>query len=1313
MKLKKTLATMTLGVSGFSMLLGNAFAATPVQVFNLGQNKMIDSEVVEATNALYKAKVTVLDVAKTNYFVGSTRWEASLLTKRFATKFKTVKKQTVNSCSFKDLSKYERGVIKEIIQSCKIGLFKGHDGKFMPGDTFTRGQAIMVFARMLSNNPTLELNESYDYLIKNGIIHVDDRASSNRAVPRSELYLMMYRMIVKISNDPDFWKANGFNIDIIKKVYDSVDLDEKNGQVNPNQNNQNNQNASNKEEENKILNLTGNDINIVAATTDEKVDKTGVVPSGASRIIVSKAILKNTSDSDISIKDIDVELLGLTSYKSIDKVYVLDEDGVSINSTSIRNSGKGTVYPRGKQGVIPAGKTVTFYVAVDTAKGDFVGQTFKFSYKFNFEKDLKIGGSATGTTEEKRFVNYSVQTAVIEGYDTPKTKVYVGETNKLIGSFQITAGGKDSDSRKDIFLERITLTNDGGRLEEKIKNVKFKIGDKVVSDSVKISRNGVSATFKNTSEQSEAKKDLINDVKSGETKVSNKYDVERGNTVIVDVYADIVDGKNGDTIAFYIKNNGDVQAKEHGTNLPVNVKLQAPEFFKKFEIQAGKMVISKDSNSPIISTLPTNSPQTNILTFNVTTPSVVELDSFKIKGQLRNNTANTVDVNDVFKTVKLYKCSSKDSCTFVEEANVPNKKANAHSTIDFELKTSVFKMDKGTTSYQLKIETDRYAPKNVDFAMSVDRNSFVDATNEQDEKIAINSIVGSATSNFWSIGSQNLTFSYVNNETLDYVKGKSEAYLGDIYISASAIQNLKLNTLRLKFFSPSGDTSLNFDQLMNVKLKNGNSTLGDPRTVESNGYVTFDNLNLKVDKGQVKLNVYVDITQNFYNANVNKTFKWTIESSNSSDILMTSGKGTTLPSSDIKGLPITSHEVGVFSTGKAYIYKNGNQPEGKILYNKDGKFQEVLKYKVKSKFDDVRIKDVYVVAWKGAYSKNAGTAANIQNDASDAISQVQYKGGKTMEASVINGIARFTDLDDTIKANKEQEITIALQVANINNVASDNQTVQMAVVLKIEDANGQRFETKLISLANGNVIENGDIDLNDDLLSNKQVLRKTMIEVTTPTNDLSKNMLNGSEHSLYQMNIRNLGKSKAKVKQVAYPFTINNAGNPLQLSNFKMEVSNNGGRSFMNWSEIRNNVQFALKEAGTPIVASDWKAPSDITLSEAGNKNYILYARFIGSYNNGYDVADGDTIAFRIKANIMGADDNSDVVAFEAKLNSTSNDGVMSPYSVFEVGEEAKNTVVWTDNAASDGSTSIVDANWFDDYGTEGRFSTNSLNYRK
>jgi len=394
---------------------------------------------------------------------------------------------------------------------------------------------------------------------------------------------------------------------------------------------------------------------------------------------------------------------------------------------------------------------------------------------------------------------------------------------------------------------------------------------------------------------------------------------------------------------------------------------------------------------------------------------------------------------------------------------------------------------------------------------------------------------------------------------------------------------------------------------------------------------------------------------------------------------------------------------------------DGNQPEGKVLYNTDDKYQPVLKFKIKSQYDDVRIKDIYVVAWTGgAYSKDAGTAANINTNASNAVNSIQYKGAsKTVEASLIDGIARFTDVSDRLEANKEKEVEVGLKVANINSLTADNQALQMAVVLKITANGGQVYETKIISNANGNVLNNAtDIDLNDNLISTAQTVRKTMIEVSTPTTDLTRTIVNGNDSSLYQLNVKNLGKSKAKVKQIALPVTINNTGAPLNLTNLKLEVSNNGGRSFKSWSEMRNHVQFALVAEGTPVAATDWKSGDLINVSEAGNNRYVLYARFVGSYNNGYDIPASDTIALRVKANITGADANTDTVSVEARTFNSSTDGTMSAYAPYEAGVEAKNTIIWTDNADSDGNTSLTDANWFEDNGVENRYTTNALNYR-
>lgn len=1322
MNLKQLVTGVVLGVVGATTLLpsGLVSAAENIQVYNKGQMIPLDAELVEATNALYKAKVTKLQVAETDYRAGATRWEASLLTKRFASTFKKIKVQNVNSCTFTDLT-VNRDIAKEIVQACKIGLFKGHDGKFMPMQTFTRGQAVMVFARMLSNNPSMELNESYDYLMKEGIVHVDDRLNSNRPVPRSELYLIMYRMIKKIAENPEWGAEQGFNIQIIKDVFNSVDLDEKNGKtpVNPDDKKTTENDTKTDKEAEKILALTGNDVNVVANTVDDKVYTSDVIPTGASRIYLAKSIFKNTSNEQISIDSVDVKLRGLVSPRAVKKIALVNKDGVTVASANVQPDGTAKLMPN-SYGRIDTNKTNEYYLAVDTSEDrEFVGQNIQLEYTYKFDKERKVGGSLTGKTKEYRFVGYKAQVVSVEGYEGAVSKLYVGETNKLVGSFMLTAGARGNDSRQNIYLEKAILTNDGGRIEDKLKNVTLKIGDKVVSKDVTISRNSIVATFLNPTEQKNAQDQHAKDVKDGKaTAERNSYGIERGDTVQVDIYADVVGGANGDKIKFYLKNTGDIQAKESGTNLPIGVKTVDPRYFKEFEIQAGKIVISKTAKSPVSESLSVNSPLTNVLSFQVSTPNALRMDEIEFKGTFRNRSTENVDIANVFKDIKVYKCTNdkEESCSSSgENLNVRSQTVAPSSTANFTVKGTMQNIERGATTYQLKIATERDAAKNVDFKFELDRTGFHNLTNNQDDRVTADSIVGSASSNFWSIGSTNLTVSYVNNAVLDYVKGKTGSYLGDIYISSPSKNNLKLNTIRLKFFDPAHGTDLHFDQLTNTKLtdKDGN-VLGDIKTVESNGYVVFDNLNLSLPaNGQVKLKVYTDIGANFYDTNVNKQFKFKVESNQTNDIYFTAGRGTRVESAGISGLPMESQAVTVHPTAKTYIYKDGEQPEGKVLYNTDGQYQPVLKFKLKSQYDDARIKDIYVVAWTGgAYSKDAGTAANINTNASNAVNSIRYKGAsKTAEASLINGIARFTDISDTLEANKEKPVEIALQVANINNIASDNQALQMAVVLKITANGGQVYETKIISNANGNVLNNStDVDLNDELISTAQTVRKTMIEVTTPTNELTRTIVNGSDASLYQLNIRNLGKSKAKVKQIALPVTINNTGAPLTLANLKLEVSNNGGRSFRSWSEMRNHVEFALLPEATPLTSANWQSGSAINLSAAANGNYMLYARFVGSYANGYDVDSNQTIALRVKANVTGADNNSDSISIEARTQSTTN--TMAAYSTFEAGADAKNTVVWTDNADEDGNTSTTDANWFNDNGVENRYNTNALSYR-
>jgi hypothetical protein len=134
-----------------------------------------------------------------------TRREAALLLERFA--INVLEKQAVKeSCSFSDLWVLDLAIAAEVTDSCRLGIFKGNNGKFYPMGKFTRGELIIVIARIVSGNANLELDGAYNYLLGQKVVKVDDRASSSRIAPRSELYIMLARL-----TDPNFTIENTNN----------------------------------------------------------------------------------------------------------------------------------------------------------------------------------------------------------------------------------------------------------------------------------------------------------------------------------------------------------------------------------------------------------------------------------------------------------------------------------------------------------------------------------------------------------------------------------------------------------------------------------------------------------------------------------------------------------------------------------------------------------------------------------------------------------------------------------------------------------------------------------------------------------------------------------------------------------------------------------------------------------------------------------------------------------------------------------------------------------------------------------------------
>ncbi len=146
-------------------------------------------ETRDAAQALREKKIISQSPEKIVYEQVIQRREAAVIMKRYAV---SEWKALDQKCSlWSDTTKLVEK--NELLEACKIWLFK-QAAKFNPYQNFTRGQLIMVLARFLNNNPTMELDAAYDDLLARKIITVDDRTMSTRNAMRSEVYLMLYRL---------------------------------------------------------------------------------------------------------------------------------------------------------------------------------------------------------------------------------------------------------------------------------------------------------------------------------------------------------------------------------------------------------------------------------------------------------------------------------------------------------------------------------------------------------------------------------------------------------------------------------------------------------------------------------------------------------------------------------------------------------------------------------------------------------------------------------------------------------------------------------------------------------------------------------------------------------------------------------------------------------------------------------------------------------------------------------------------------------------------------------------------------------------
>ena len=106
------------------------------------------------------------------------------------------------TCTFSDIVRADKSLVENILQSCKIGIFKWHNGKFDPSSKLTNAQALAVLSRIVNwnlDNPNGQWYTNYyksdnlwTYVLADWL-KIWSITSADKEATRWEIAIMIYR----------------------------------------------------------------------------------------------------------------------------------------------------------------------------------------------------------------------------------------------------------------------------------------------------------------------------------------------------------------------------------------------------------------------------------------------------------------------------------------------------------------------------------------------------------------------------------------------------------------------------------------------------------------------------------------------------------------------------------------------------------------------------------------------------------------------------------------------------------------------------------------------------------------------------------------------------------------------------------------------------------------------------------------------------------------------------------------------------------------------------------------------------------------
>jgi len=990
-------------------------------------------------------------------------------------------------------------------------------------------------------------------------------------------------------------------------------------------------------------------VNNVPDYTIEQVQDWSIPTTNNVKLLKITFNLKKLWDKQIKIQSAKLKLKWLIQTEMIKNVYFTDKNWMVIWNDRMFNTNNEVNFNMWYSNDIIDKNNNVIYLVVDiNNQTPYWNAIFSISWQITTNQNtIKFN------TNQNRIIKYTPQIMAIQWYAWINT-VYVWNTTKL-WQFDITVWS--STSTNNVLLKTIILDNIWNSSAKDVKNIVLKDSNwNIVAKSVKINKDYVALKF------------------------NDNYIIKDWDTQTFYIYWDIVDWQNGDTIEYKLDKSRDLIWYETlNSKIPVNTKILVWESFWKNVIQTWKMIISKSNLSNTDSNVAVWTKK-SVLKFNVYTPQNIYVDDFNPSITITNNSSWDILPWNIFSVITLNKCDTNyQNCNSVWTLDIYGNGNNNLSPIwqgqtrTFQMRWYISEFTKGNNNYDITIKTFSMIPNWISFSLNVSNKSLDNPTNVNNNDISFENISWIASSNVVHLVTPKTQISYNNPYwTLEYIKWAKDISFWDFNILPN-LSNIKLNNITFQIYEDTSWATNTYTTSNDINYNNiqaslyNNWTLVDTETVQPSWFVTFNKI-ISFDKDKVsKLELKISTDTSLYNWTWTKVLKAKI--ANSSNLTLITDNWLRLNYSNyIWHFPIVSNSVTIYPSANLIFSKQNDITKPQIFFWED--FNKIFSYKVKPKYDNVKLQDLYI-KWQPT---------------SNLVSEVEYSSNwinKT--SSFIDGKASLMSVNNVYKKWVSNLVSLYVKWNKISDINQDNTFSKICLNL-----NWTWTKSKYISITNWNIIPSTNYIQNNILCSMPFYFRKSMIAANWNMSGYSNEITsNNTEYTLYNTEIKKLDQNNNSdlIKQIT--FQINPSVNTWDINiwNFKLETS----VDWTNYTTINNNnIEFQVVKQWDSFTSTWyllWGSWANITSS--WENNYLVTARFTWNYINWFSF--NNILNIKLKATLGWFDSNE---WLSVTLSNSKEDSNMYKYADLSTWTWPYNSIIWSDNA-NPNNTKITDKNRF------------------